>query len=59
MSPKIQELSMSKRLSEKREQQRAFHERVRSGQISAQDAVKAASFFPANQKPRLISRPGF
>lgn len=59
MPPQIKELSMSKRLAEKREQQLVFHERVRSGQISAKDAVKSASFFPANQKPRLVSRPWF
>lgn len=56
MLPPLQKPSMSKRIAEKREQQRAFHERVRSGVISAQDAVKSASFFPANQKPRLVSR---
>lgn len=59
MSSQIQQFSMSPRLAEKQEQQRAFIERVRSGKISAKAAVKAASFFPADQKPRLVSRPSF
>lgn len=50
---------MAKHAADKLERQRAFHEAVRSGQISARDAVRMASFFPADQKPRLISRPSF
>lgn len=59
MLPQNQKSPMSQRLAEKREHQRAFHEAVRSGRISARDAVRLASFFPADQKPRLVSRPGF
>lgn len=59
MSQLIKKSLMSQRSAEKHEQQRAFHEKVRSGRVSASDAVRAASFFPANQKPKLISRPSF
>lgn len=59
MSPSGSQSPMNKRAAEKRERQRALHEAVRSGQISARDAVRLVSFFPADQKPRLISRPSF
>lgn len=53
MLPPVPQSPMSKLAAEKRERQLALHEAVRSGKISARDAVRMASFFPSDQKPRL------
>lgn len=59
MSKGIRKSAMQQRAAEKAEQQRLFHLAVREGKISAVDAVKSASFFPVDQKPRLVSKPSF
>lgn len=59
MSKRIYKSAMEQRAREKQEQQRLFHQAVREGKISAIDAVKSASFFPAEQRPRLVSKPSF
>jgi hypothetical protein len=59
MYKRIHKSAMEQRVAEKQEQQRLFHQAVRDGKISAVDAVRAASFFPADQKPRLVSKPSF
>lgn len=59
MSPQSKKSPMSQRAAEKHAQQRSFIENVRSGRISSVDAVRSASFFPVDQKPKLISRHSF